>query len=89
MISSSFAICVWAAVVTQAPADTGNDAARFTDAWFEGTVGYAPVRAYVGGAGWPKSDGMWGIYYYTKYQRVELHPRRRRVRSSWTRRAAL
>lgn len=66
MIASFLAVCLWAAVA-QAPAIKGNSAAGFTDAWFEGTIGYAPVRAYVGTAGWPKSDGMWGIYYYTKY----------------------
>jgi hypothetical protein len=35
--------------------------------WFEGTVGDATIRAYVGDAGWPKPNGFVGIYYYTKY----------------------
>ena len=67
VISSVLAVWIWAAVAAQAPAITRNHPADFTDAWFEGTIGYAPIRAYVGDAGWPKSDGVWGIYYYTKY----------------------
>ena len=44
MISSFLAIWVWAAVAAQAPATPRNTPADFADAWFEGTVGNAPVR---------------------------------------------
>ena len=37
------------------------------DVWLEGTVGSAAVRVYIGDAGWPKSSGLWGMYYYTRY----------------------
>ena len=53
--------------VAQVPAARASEPQPFGDAWFEGTVGNAAVRVYVGDAGWPKKDGLWGMYYYTQY----------------------
>lgn len=54
-------------VVAQAPAAPASERRAFGDAWFEGTVGNATVRVYVEDAGWPKEDGLWGVYYYTMH----------------------
>jgi len=54
-------------VLAQAPLTAAKEQQSLGDVWFEGTVGDATIRAYVGDAGWPKPNGLWGIYYYTKY----------------------
>lgn len=39
---------------------------RFDDTWLEGTIGKnLHVRMYVGAAGFPERDGLWGAYFYT------------------------
>ena len=45
---------------------TSSEPQPFGDRWFEGTVGNAAVRMYVGDAGWPLTEGLWGIYFFEK-----------------------
>jgi hypothetical protein len=59
--------CLWWLAVAQATSVAAQRPESLGDVWLEGTVGSAAVRAYVGDAGYPKEDGLWGMYYYTKY----------------------
>jgi hypothetical protein len=34
--------------------------------WLEGDIGGNPVRMFIEAGGWPKEDGLWGAYYYTR-----------------------
>jgi hypothetical protein len=51
----------------QAPSSAAPAIELLGDMWLEGVVGQATVRAYIGDAGYPKTEGLWGMYYYTKY----------------------
>ena len=52
--------------MAQAPSPVAQPPQPLGEVWLEGVVGGEAIRAYIGDAGWPKSKGLWGMYYSTK-----------------------
>ena len=58
--------CLWGVGVAQSTSTASPSPQHLGDMWLEGNVGGEAIRAYIGDAGWPKSSGLWGAYYFTK-----------------------
>jgi len=66
LVCCSAVLVCWPWSVGGAQSPIAAQPAILGDVWLEGTVGREPVRAYIADAGWPKSTGLWGAYYFTK-----------------------
>jgi hypothetical protein len=51
--------------IAQTATPAGQQPAELPETWLEGNIGRRSLRMFLEAAGWPKDDGVWGVYYYT------------------------